>query len=151
MRRNLPQLLVVSDLKVLEHTARLSGQLHDVADLCTTVHFILRLAGRRNPGNEQRPTLLKQSRELATAARRNDVYAGIDVFARDRPRLSYDAGPGCVKALEEVAACGLSAALFAPGWTLENASGGSASPELLEAQFWEALQSSVTSVKDSKT
>lgn len=105
----------------------------------------------RNPGNEQRPTLLKQSRELATAARRIDVYAGIDVFARDRPRLSYDAGHGCTKALEEVASCGLSVALFAPGWTLENGKGASVSPEVAEAEFWEALGSSVASVKASKT
>lgn len=103
-----------------------------------------------NPGNEQRPTLLKQSRELATTLRRIDIYAGVDVFARDRPRLSYDAGPGCAKALEEVAECGLSVALFAPGWTLENGSGGGASPEMIENEFWEALRPSVASVKDSK-
>ena len=117
---------------------------------CCFRHPVSYVSLCRNPGNEQRPTLLKQSRELATAARRIDVYAGVDVFARDRPRLSYDAGPGCAKAVEEVAGCGLSVALFAPGWTLENGGGGGASPELIEEQFWETLRPSVASVKDSK-
>ena len=73
--------------------------------------------------------MLRQSRELA-GARHIDIYAGVDVFARDRHRLSYDAGQGCARGVEQVANTGLSLALFAPGWTLEN--GGREVPEILE-------------------
>jgi hypothetical protein len=114
------------------------------------------------------------------ACRRMDVYAGVDVFARDRPRLSYDAGLGCARGMEQAANCGLSVALFAPGafrpawplnsisllrtptwlcavlcnvhsgWTLENGGGGGTSPEVIESQFWEGLHEVASRVKEGQ-
>ena len=44
---------------------------------------------RWNPSKADTPEWLRASRMLAGEGRRGDVYAGVDVFARDRPRLSY--------------------------------------------------------------
>ncbi|CAM9718483.1 unnamed protein product, partial [Heterosigma akashiwo] len=53
----------------------------------------------------------------AGARRRWDVYFGIDVFGRN----TYGGGGmQCNKALEKIAEAGVSAALFAPGWVMQN-------------------------------
>ena len=47
---------------------------------------------------------------------RSDVYVGIDVFGRG----CFGGGEfNCVTAMEAIRAKGLSAAIFAPGWTYE--------------------------------
>jgi mannosyl-glycoprotein endo-beta-N-acetylglucosaminidase len=88
---------------------------------------------------------LAASTQLA-GARRHDVYAGIDCFARGpNPHFTmpYLAGPGCATGVRIVADSGLSLAVFAPGWSLEcgEACGKDDSAEAAQcdARFWEAL------------
>jgi mannosyl-glycoprotein endo-beta-N-acetylglucosaminidase len=53
----------------------------------------------------------------AAGGRQSEVYMGVDVFGRG----SYGGGGHNVGvALRAAAAAGLSAALFAPGWVMEN-------------------------------
>ena len=94
------------------------------------------------------PQHLRRSRQLA-AERRIDVYAGVDVFARGE--LAYTEGPGCGAGVGLVADFGLSLALFAAGWSLENGGGRALSAEDAaphDAQFWEAL--GTQRVRDAK-
>ena len=101
-----------------------------------------------NPGKEERPGPLLASRAKA-AARRWDVYAGVDVFARDRHKLHYDAGPGCADGVDQAATAGLSVALFAPGWTLERGGARGGAAEAAEAEFWGQLAEPVRRLKDA--
>ena len=89
--------------------------------------------------------VLARSAQLAGAARRFDVYAGIDCFARGpNPSfpMPYKAG-GCGTGVKMVADAGLSLAVFAPGWSLE--CGEAAKCERTEEaaqcdkRFWDAL------------
>ena len=78
---------------------------------------------------------LLASRALA-GGRRADVYAGVDVFARN---CAYGAGPGAADAVATVAAAGVSVALFAPGWTLEARPNRGDDDAAADAAFWAAL------------
>ncbi|GAB5355230.1 hypothetical protein AAMO2058_000187900 [Amorphochlora amoebiformis] len=77
----------------------------------------------------------RQSASLA-GDRRFDVYTGIDVFGRG----TYgEGGFNTWVALEEILKGPTSTCLFAPGWTMENASSGLGrfEWERLESKFWE--------------
>jgi endo-beta-N-acetylglucosaminidase D len=87
--------------------------------------------------------VLQASTALA-GARRRDVYAGVDCFARPpNPSfvMPYQAG-GCATGVRMVADAGLSLALFAPGWSLECGAAkdqvGDAARQC-DAAFWEQL------------
>lgn len=69
--------------------------------------------------------------------RNSDVYVGVDCFGRS----TYGGGGyDCNVALTEIAQRRQSVALFAPGWTLENASGGTWDGFLkADAKFWSRL------------
>ena len=88
---------------------------------------------------------LKASARHAGDARKYDVYAGVECFARaPHPRFTmpYTSGTGCVRGVNLVAEAGLSLALFAPGWSLEcgEAKGKSgADATRCDAMFWAAL------------
>lgn len=67
-------------------------------------------------------------------ARKEDVYVGIDCFGRS---TFGGGGYDCHIAMQEIVQRGQSAAMFAPGWTLENASGGTWEGFLTaDAKFW---------------
>ncbi|GLH17119.1 Cytosolic endo-beta-N-acetylglucosaminidase, partial [Gryllus bimaculatus] len=79
---------------------------------------------------------LERSAAAAGPARARDVYAGVDVFGRG----SYGGGGfGAAEALRAARRLGLSAALFAPGWTHE-ALGGGAHFACNEHLFWARLR-----------
>ncbi|XP_049523835.1 cytosolic endo-beta-N-acetylglucosaminidase-like [Dermacentor silvarum] len=59
--------------------------------------------------------MLQKSAQLA-GDRKADVYAGVDVYARDTP---YPGGFEMYKAVQLARKCGLSAAVFAAGWVYE--------------------------------
>lgn len=89
---------------------------------------------------------LAHSAQLA-GARRFDVFAGVDCFARGPGHPSfvmpYGAGPACAAGVQMVANAGISLAVFAPGWSLEcgeacNAKGDTEAAAA-DARFWEAL------------
>lgn len=66
-----------------------------------------------------------------------DVYAGVDVWARN---CDYDEGPGCKEAVARATAGGVSVALFAPGWVQEEGPGtkelpGSEAAKKLDGDF----------------
>ncbi|XP_075558081.1 cytosolic endo-beta-N-acetylglucosaminidase-like isoform X1 [Dermacentor variabilis] len=59
--------------------------------------------------------MLQRSAQLA-GNRKADVYAGVDVYARD---TAYPGGFDMYKAVQLARKCGLSAAVFAAGWVYE--------------------------------
>ena len=88
---------------------------------------------------------LNSSAALA-GARKYDVYAGIDCFARGpNPNfvMPYRAGQ-CGTGVRMVREAGLSLALFAPGWSLEcgeakQCEGDAEAARACDARFWQAL------------
>ena len=85
-------------------------------------------------------TVARSKREAG--CRQYDVYAGVDVWARD---CKYDEGPDCKKAVESATEGGVSVAIFAPGWVQEKGPGskltaGSQVARSADCDFWrEAL------------
>ena len=72
-----------------------------------------------------------------------DVYAGVDVWARN---CEYDEGPGCQRAVGRAKKGDVSVAIFGPGWVQEKGPGHGELPGSEEARrvgnaFWDsALQ-----------
>ena len=67
-----------------------------------------------------------------------DVYAGVDVWARN---CQYQEGSGCQEAVQRATQGGVSVAIFAPGWLQEKGPGrlatpGSAAARDLDCCFW---------------
>jgi len=92
-------------------------------------------------------------RKTIYRTRRCDVYAGVDVWARN---TSYGPGPKVATAVAAVvsrpakrqqkkARAGLSLALFAPGWTLE---AGQVDTVQGDAHFWQTLK--LDAVRDAE-
>ncbi|CAM9341142.1 unnamed protein product, partial [Phaeothamnion confervicola] len=64
-----------------------------------------------------------------------DVYAGIDVYGRG---TAYGGGYNTGKALGKIARAGLSAAIFAPGWSMENETPGGG--HVVPATAWQTVE-----------
>ena len=76
----------------------------------------------------------------SAGTRANDVFVGVDCFARN---TKYLAGPGCRAPCRAAREAGLSLALFAPGWSLEcgeakRAADSEAAADA-DGRFWELL------------
>ena len=72
--------------------------------------------------------------------RQFDVYAGVDVWARN---CEYDEGPGCKRAVGRAKERGVSVAIFGPGWVQEKGPGHGERPGSEEARrvsnaFWDS-------------
>ena len=73
--------------------------------------------------------------------RQFDVYAGIDVWARN---CDYTEGAGCQPAVDAAIEKGVSLAIFAPGWVQEKGPGstelpGSAAAQDVDVSFWNKI------------
>ena len=85
---------------------------------------------------------LARSKEEA-GSRAFDVYAGVDVWARN---CGYDAGADCKKAVRSATEGGISVAMFAPGWVQEEGPGkqhaaGSEEARRVDKWFWKQVLS----------
>ena len=79
--------------------------------------------------------------KMVAGDRQFDVYAGVDVWARN---CEYNEGPGCKKAVDRATSGGVSVAMFAPGWVQEKGPGikelpGSEAARRLDDVFWSEI------------
>lgn len=86
-------------------------------------------------------TLARSKAEAGT--RQFDVYAGVDVWARN---CEYEEGRGCKRAVDSATLAAVSLAIFAPGWVQEKGPGkrhrpGSQAARSLDSAFWHDILS----------
>lgn len=84
---------------------------------------------------------LARSKTEAGIHREFDVYAGVDVWARN---CEYTQGLGCKEAVDAATMAGVSVAMFAPGWVQEKGPGNNLLPSSEAARcadrdFWKEI------------